>query len=473
MPTSFTDLPFEIVSQILSIAAELNANDPDTVKYSYGLTQAGRPIQKKTYIQKYLRGHLPTDVLRWNSVDSIRRVNHVFHEWALSFALKELYIRRWQGGEVWMKRNFDNTPAVDHLPVVFQDPYKSVRRTAKLFRDYPTLAEHVRKLWFNGIYRFDTVGNIFDILENCKNVRTVTLPWTVLRYAGDGDWNNMLAFERLTSLELLAVPLKNQVCEMPKSSGDTEVLRSGLDFSNLRRLKIFGDSNLKPVSDDDLILMAQTATNLEEILITNVSTITAKGVAALVAASQKTLKLLEFIPLEKNGFEPPRSRSQEEDLHICNLLAQSPRLQDIAVTLPSACPDLFSNPNADWHETIRVRVGASGITGKSDSRVENLAALLDSARNLLEQQRRRGNEFDIEISVGPYIFDTKNRMVHGSYKEPKTVSENQWNPIELPSVKGPYGYTGLYGGSMKGEWTCISERSFLEAVRGGLVHLDA
>ncbi|KAF8252556.1 hypothetical protein K440DRAFT_535711 [Wilcoxina mikolae CBS 423.85] len=463
---SFEDLPFELVSEILSIAAELNANDPDTVTYSYGLTQAPRPLQNKTYIQKYVRGRVPTDVLRWNSVDAIRQVNARWHHWALSHALKELYIRRWQGGETWMKRNFDNSPAVTHLPVVYQNPYKSVRCTAKLFHDYPSLAQHVRKIWFNGIYRFDTIGNVFDILENCVNVRTVTIPWTALRYGDSKDWDNVLSFPRLTSLELLAVPLKSQVCAMPKSHVDTTVLQRSLNFHNLRRLKIFGDSNLQPITDDDLVFMSHTATNLEEILITNVSTITARGVASLISASRNTLRLLEFIPLAKGGFEPPQSTAQEDDLHICNLLASCPRLQDLAVTLPSACPDLFTNPTIDWHETVRIRVGSTGV--------DNLEALLESARTLLEQQRRRGNdELDIEIAVGPYIFETKARLVHGSYKEAKIVSEMQWAPIELPSVKGPYGYTGLYGGGMKGEWSCISESDFLEAVRSGLVHLDS
>jgi hypothetical protein len=214
-----------------------------------------------------------------------------------------------------------------------------------------------------------------------------------------------------------------------------------------------------------LVFMSHTATNLEEILITNVSTITARGVAALISTSRHTLKLLEFIPLAKGGFEPPQSNAQEEDLHICNLLASCPRLQDLAVTLPSACPDLFINPAVDWHETVRVRVGSTDV--------DNLEALLESARMLLEQKRRCGNEFDIEIAVGPYIFETKARLVHGSYKEAKILSEMQWAPIELPSVKGPYGYTGLYGGGMKGEWSCISERDFLEAIRSGLVRLDS
>lgn len=375
-----------------------------------------------------------------------------------------------------MKRALENHSPDGIAPVVYQNPYKSVKATAELFRDYPILARHVRKIWFNGIHRHDTIGWIFKILENCVNVRTATLPWTTLRYGSEDDWKNILSFPRLTSLEFLAVSLKKEICSLPASHDDTEVLQvvPSLDFSKLRRLKVFGHSNMKPISDDDLIFMARSATNLEEILITNVTSITAKGVAALVSASRNTLKLLEFIPLEKNGFEPPTSNTVADDVHICQLLASCPRLSDLAVTLPSACPDLFANPDVDWKETIRLRVGSRGISGASDSRVENTISLLNSARALLEQQKRRGNTtLDIEIAVGPYLFDTKARLVHGNFAAPKLASDFRWAPIELPSVKGPYGYTGMYSGGMKGEWSCISERDFFEAINAALVNLEA
>lgn len=471
---SFQDLPFELVSEILSIAASLNQNDSETVSYTYGLTQAPRPLQKKTYIQKYLRGRVPTDVMRWDSVDAIRQVSSSWHQWALSHALKELYIRRWQGGETWMQKSLDNTLPTEFLPVSYLHPYQSVRKTAKLFHDFPSLAKHVRKIWFNGIYRYDNITYVFQILENCINLRTVTIPWTTLRYGSAADWNNVLSFPRLTSLELLAVGLKSEVCRLPHSHDDTQVLRSipSLDFSNLRRLKIFGDSNLQPITDEDLHLMARTATNLREILITNVTTITANGVASLVTASKHSLQLLEYIPLANDGFEPPLANENDHDLHICTLLASCPRLADLAITIPTACPELFSNPLAPWNETVRVRVGAQGIRGAHGSRVDNLAALLEAARSLLEKQELRGNSFDIELAVGPYLFDTRSRLVHGSFKAAKTLSEMRWTPMEEPSVKGPYGYTGLYSGGRKGEWSCIGENDFLDAVRGGLVRLD-
>lgn len=93
---SFEDLPFEILSEILTIAAELNASD--AVSYTYGLTQAPRSLQRFP-IQKYVRGRVPQDVHRWNLVDSFRLVNSRWHDWALSYSLREIYIRRWRGGE--------------------------------------------------------------------------------------------------------------------------------------------------------------------------------------------------------------------------------------------------------------------------------------------------------------------------------------------------------------------------------------
>lgn len=93
---SFEDLPFEILSEILTIAAELNASD--AVSYTYGLTQAPRSLQRVP-IQKYVRGRVPQDVHRWNLVGSFRLVNSRWHNWALSYSLREIYVRRWRGGE--------------------------------------------------------------------------------------------------------------------------------------------------------------------------------------------------------------------------------------------------------------------------------------------------------------------------------------------------------------------------------------
>lgn len=247
--------------------------------------------------------------------------------------------------------------------------------------------------------------------------------------------------------------MKDEVIRDPHSYLDTGVLGSpDLDFSGLKRFKLFGDSNMLPITDDDLIRIARTATNLQEILIANVDSISVRGVAALVAASKNSLKLLDFAPTKAltENLEPVG------DVHLCTLFAGCPQLEDLAVTVPTICKEMFANENVKWHETVRLRVGS--VEGPN-----GFVEILDAARNLVE--KRRG-ELAIEIAVGQWLFDVKARMVHGNFK---SLARMEGAPLLSPSVKGPYGYTGIHGDSEKGEWLCIHEADFFEVANAGLV----
>lgn len=90
-------LPYEILSKILEEVAEANIRDGAT--YTFGLSQAPLPLQKST-LQRYVRGPVPPEMLKWDAICSIRTVCWQWHEWALEYALKNVYIRRWKGGEV-------------------------------------------------------------------------------------------------------------------------------------------------------------------------------------------------------------------------------------------------------------------------------------------------------------------------------------------------------------------------------------
>jgi hypothetical protein len=91
------DLPFEIVSKILEEVAEANIRNGPT--YTFGLSQAPMPLQKAP-LQRYVRGPVPPEMLKWDATCVIRYVCWQWHEWALEYALKSVYIRRWKGGEV-------------------------------------------------------------------------------------------------------------------------------------------------------------------------------------------------------------------------------------------------------------------------------------------------------------------------------------------------------------------------------------
>lgn len=96
------ELPFEILSKILEEVAEANIRDGPT--YTFGLSQAPLPLQKST-LQRYVRGPVPPEMLKWDAITAIRTVCWQWHEWALEYALKNVYIRRWKGGEVSMTQS--------------------------------------------------------------------------------------------------------------------------------------------------------------------------------------------------------------------------------------------------------------------------------------------------------------------------------------------------------------------------------
>lgn len=93
------DLPWELVSKILDEVAEANIRAGPT--YTFGLSQAPIPSQKSP-IQRYVKGPIPPQMLKWDASYAIRNVCWQWHEWALEYALQAVYIRRWKGGEVSM-----------------------------------------------------------------------------------------------------------------------------------------------------------------------------------------------------------------------------------------------------------------------------------------------------------------------------------------------------------------------------------
>jgi hypothetical protein len=86
----------------------------------------------------------------------------------------------------------------------------------------------------------------------------------------------------LESLELMATKLsdqqKNEFKDAPLT---TPLMNWSVDFGRLKRLKLFGNTDVLPVCDDDLRMIARTATHLEEFVMTCISTVTIEGMSAL------------------------------------------------------------------------------------------------------------------------------------------------------------------------------------------------
>lgn len=468
MPANINNLPYELLAAILEEAAEYNIHE--NARYTYGLSQAPEPLQD-VRMQPVIRGQVPSDTMKWIAVNAIRQVNRQCHQWASEYALRNLYITRWRGSERWMQSRTLHTVQTKASSIaVYRDPYHSLRKTLQLFESNPALALCVRRIWFLGYYGAETNAMIFGILRRCTKLDYVTLPWTALRYGSTEDWSRLLGRNEdrhsILSLELLAVDLKQSQIDNATNQIDNKPLSSPrVDFSGLKRLKIFGQSNFMPLTDDDLVAISHTAVNLRTLHITGTASVTIEGIGALANSSDETLEILEHSPLTANGFEHPdptslRGRKQ----HLCPKILECPRLRNLSLSLPAICEDLFADASVNWSGELQIRTAtvcgrhAVSLMTSEKAQIE-FWRILERARSLMSLREKEGVELDIEIFVNNWIFEPRHYRVHGNLDIAEVASDGRWPPHKSWSSKGPYGQTGLYGKD-EGPYEAVSEDIF-------------
>ena len=197
---------------------------------------------------------------------------------------------------------------------------------------------------------------------------------------------------------------------------------------------------------------------------------------AIVRASQKTLRVLEHSPRSDDGFWHPHPGYLSDGSHICSILTDCPKLEDLSISIPSMCQELFSNTSVRWKGDFQVR--ALSLCGHDDTRRSNSAH--DDLRKLLQQARRltaaRARscipaELNIEIFFADMIFDPHIRAVHGDFAEAAFVSAGTWPSKKNVSRKGPYGSTGLYGKDEEYLFECIDENELFSGLARNFVRI--
>lgn len=315
---------------------------------------------------------------------------------------------------------------------------------------------------------------IFGILRRCTNLEHVTLPWTALRYGSTEDWARLLGRNEdrhsISSLELLAVDLKQSQIDNATNQADEKPLSSPrVDFSGLKRLKIFGQSNFMPLADDDLIAMSHTVVNLRDLHITGTASVTIDGIGALANSSDETLEILEHSPLTDDGFEHPDPASlRGQRQHLCPKILDCPRLRNLALSLPSICEDLFADASVNWSGQVQIRTGTvcghHPISLKTSAKAQTkFWRVLDQARSLMSLREKGGVDLDIEIFINNWIFEPRRFRIHGNLDVAEVVSDGRWPPERIFSSKGPYGQTGLYGKD-EGPYEVVSEDVFKQGL---------
>ncbi|KAH9873448.1 hypothetical protein IAQ61_004071 [Plenodomus lingam] len=472
------DLPYEILTQILGEVAKANIRDGPT--YTFGLSQAPLPLQKAP-LQRYVRGPVPPELLKWDATAALRSVCWKWHEWALEHSLRDLYIRRWKGGERWaeLSNRRESYPLYELIDrptgtAVYRDPFASLKRTVSIHKDYPQVASKIRRMWVHGFYTAETDRLVFESLKNCTNLTSLSLPWTTIRHLDAKSWRTILmgSGRPLESLELQCTDPTSQQAADKDNQVDLQPLQSA-NFSQLRRLKIFGDTSFMPITDRDLFAIARTATQLEEFHLTCNSSITIDGVMAIVKASRKTLRVLEHSPRSQDGFWHPHPGSPSDSEHLCETFRNCPKLETLSISLPSMCADLFSNENVKFAGDLQVRALhlCEHEHGRSTQEATDaLQKLLEQARQLI-QRRASGTlprELYIELFFAGCIFEPGFEAVHGDFSLAQISSDGYWPQNAAFSGKGPYGSTGLYEKEQEGPFQRIDEEQFLAGVRNRL-----
>lgn len=358
---------------------------------------------------------------------------------------------------------------------VYRDPYHSLRKTLQLFESNPAIARCVRRISFVGYYGAETNAMIFGILRNCTRLEYVTLPWTALRYRSIEDWSRLLGRNEdrhsISSLELFAVDLKQSQIENAANQFDNKPLISPrVDFSGLKRLKIFGQSNFMPLTDDDLVAISHTAVNLREIHITGTASVTIDGIGALADSSDATLEIIEHSPLTAGGFDRPNPAYLcGPKQHLCPKILECRRLRNLSLSLPSICENLFADAFVNWSGEVQIRTGT--VCGRhplslqtSERAQTHFWRILEQARSLMSLREKKGVRLEIEIFVNNWIFEPRQYRVHGDLNVAGAVSDGRWPPDKIWSSKGPYGQTGLYGKD-EGPYQIVSEDVFKQGLR--------
>ncbi|KAF2844199.1 hypothetical protein T440DRAFT_436769 [Plenodomus tracheiphilus IPT5] len=431
-------VPFEIFSKILEDVAA--ANTADCTTFTFGLLRASLPLQQAA-LQRYGRGPLSPDLLKWDATSTLRSVCWQWHEWALDYSLTSLYIRQWRGGERWAE--FSNRRERYLL-------YELIDRTVSLCSDYPRLASNITHIWVHGFDTNEAMSTMFDSLRRFANLKALAPSWTALRYVDAESWQQLLTGkpQSLKSLELHCVtPTSQQATEHGKQVVKEPV--EAIHVGQLRRLKIFGDTTFMPLTDVDLRAIARTATRLEEFHLTCNSSITIAGVMMVAEVSRETLRVLEHSPRSRSGFGHPHPGQPSGGQHICETLRSCPKLTTLSISLPSMCAGLFSNFAARLAGTLQVRAQRLCGTRADCSALEStdaLQALLNEARSLI---KRRANgtipdELHIEMFLAACVFEPGLRSVHGDFSLAYMSSERRWPQGTVLSGQGQYGRSGWY-----------------------------
>lgn len=243
----------------------------------------------------------------------------------------------------------------------------------------------------------------------------------------------MLSKPRMEFLEFTQVDMRLSQC-VGLNMVDTCPLRDPrVDWSKIRKLKIRGTSNVRELTDADLVQMSKTMRNLRSLQIIATKAISWEGVLALVAASAKTLHTLVFTP-ESFPAQKPQLLPTPNRPCSCSDLQHLPHLSAVTIQAPTLCPEFFKLlPKQEVPLSVSFDDFCATHKARSDTRADAMYAIVNAAR------KRANADLDMcELKFGRFTFFPARGVIRdvGKFKEEKkkgwaAMTDRVWEGEEV------------------------------------------
>ncbi|KAF6240259.1 hypothetical protein HO173_001870 [Letharia columbiana] len=472
MPASINDLPYELLSQILENVICFNVEQNSRRTYGFDM-ELHAPPDPDVRMQRLLKGLMTPDSVRWTASNTIRRVNSRWHDLALKYSFRDLYVLSWRGSEKHMLSGVVRTTSLEHLSLsTFSDSSTFLSKTASLLENHPTLSSYIRRIWFDGYYEAKESAMIFGILRQCKKLEDLLIPWTTLRHGTVAGWSSLFGTNAagpcVTSLEIRAMNLPKRSPAMKKENhfGNNALESTSVDFNNLACLRLFGNSKFMTITDKDLMAIARTASNLRELHVSNAASLGPKGIGALIRSSRLSLEVLELDGSSQMEPEEPEQPNSYSHLRLPRLIAQCPLLRRLRLQSVHTCRDIFACDDVAWSGKVQICLGVTSYfqVPQPDEDTTILYQVLDQARCFMDSRTRSDkNLVDIEIFTSGFIFEPGCALVHGDFPTTHAV-RGPWLVKKKESYRNSQmnGYVSAFP-------FCITEDEFRDGLIKGYV----
>lgn len=162
------------------------------------------------------------------------------------------------------------------------------------------------------------------------------------------------------------------------------------------------------ITDKDLMAIARTANNLQELHMSNAASLGPKGIGALIRSSRLSLETLELDACSQMEPEQTEQYNDYSRLRIPQLIAQCPHLRSLRLQSVHTCREIFACEDVAWTGKVQIYLGVnrSFEVPQADEDTTTLFQVLDQARCFMDSRKGLGHKI-VEIVTSRFVFEPR------------------------------------------------------------------